>query len=68
MAVVERLYTRVNVWIFCPPGRKKVAVSRGLTVPCVNKESVLSKMYISVHRFSADVLLPESAHSIIYNL
>ena len=56
------------MWIFCPPGRKKVAVSRALTVPCVNKESVLSKMCISVHRFSADVLLPESAHGIIYNL
>ena len=24
--------TRVNVWIFCPPGRKKVAVTGGSTV------------------------------------
>ena len=38
VAVVERFQTRVNVLIFCPPGRKKgghcreVAISRGSTV------------------------------------
>ena len=47
--------------------RKEVAVSGGSTVPCVNEGSVLSKMWISV-RFSVDVLLPESAHGISYNL
>ena len=26
MAVVEKFKARVNVWIFCPLGRKKVAV------------------------------------------
>ena len=26
VAAVERLKTRVNVWIFCLPGQKKVAV------------------------------------------
>ena len=53
---------------FVQRDEKKVAVSRGLTVPCVNEGSVLSKMWVSVHRFSVDVLLPESAHSISYNL
>ena len=27
VAVVERFYTRVNVWIFCQLGRKKVAIA-----------------------------------------
>ena len=54
--------------LFVPWDEKKVPVSRGLTVPCVNDGPVLSIMWISVHRFSVDVLLPESAHSISYNL
>ena len=47
---------------------REVAVSGGSTVPCVNEGSVLSKMWISVHRFSVGVLLAESAHGISYNL
>ena len=32
VVVVERFQPRVNVWIFCPLGRKKVAVSGASTV------------------------------------